>query len=669
MIPELGNFALILALCLSLVLAIFPMIGSLNNTPGWMALARPTAWGQFFFTALSFACLLHAFLTDDFSVFYVAQHGNTQLPTLYKISAVWGAHEGSLLLWVLILSGWTVAVSRLSRNLPIEVISRVLSVMGMVAIGFMSFLLFTSNPFDRTFPVPLEGGDLNPLLQDFGLAVHPPMLYMGYVGLSVAFSFAIAALIGGRLDAAWARWSRPWTTVAWIFLTIGITLGSWWAYYELGWGGWWFWDPVENASFMPWLAGTALIHSLAVTEKRGAFKRWTVLLALLAFSLSLLGTFLVRSGVLTSVHSFAADPARGLFILVFLCIVIGGSLTLYAWRAPSVSSGGSFDMVSRETLLLGNNLLLVVITTFILLGTLAPLIYDALGWGKISVGFPWFTTMFVIFTPFLAILMGLGPLTRWKHQDPADLFRQLRIALLLSLGAGVLLSLPLLHEGSLSAGLATALSCWLAGTLIISLRQRLRYRKGVSGLLRDLGSRGSGSYYGMLLAHFGIAVFIIGITFVTQFDIEKDVRMSPGESMELAGYNFRFDGVQVVPGPNYQAHQGSIHVTRGGEEVTVLKPEKRTYLVQTKPMTEAGIDPGFTRDIYVSLGEALGGGDWSLRLYYKPFVRWIWLGGILIALGGLLAATDRRYRIRELAQAPQLAATRRDGRLASAGGS
>jgi len=408
---------------------------------------------------------------------------------------------------------------------------------------------------------------------------------------------------------------------------------------------------------MPWLAGTALIHSLAVTEKRGAFKRWTVLLALLAFSLSLLGTFLVRSGVLTSVHSFAADPARGLFILVFLCIVIGGSLTLYAWRAPAVSSGGGFDLFSRETLLLGNNVLLVVITAFILLGTLSPLVYDAMGWGKISVGFPWFTTMFVIFTPFLVVLMGLGPLARWKRQDPADLARQLRVALLLSIGAGILLALPLLHDGSLAAGLAVALSCWLVSSLFLSLRQRLRYRKGLAGLLHDLGSRGSGSYYGMLLAHFGVAVFIIGITFVTQFDVEKDVRMAPGQSLELAGHTFRFDGVKTIPGPNYSAHQGTLHVFKDGDQVALLKPEKRTYLVQTKPMTEAGIDAGFTRDIYVSLGEALGGGDWSLRLYYKPFVRWIWLGGILIAIGALLAASDRRYRIREVATEPAGAAT------------
>ncbi|MFV1973533.1 MAG: heme lyase CcmF/NrfE family subunit [Thiohalobacterales bacterium] len=645
MIPELGHFSLILALVMTLVLAIMPMVGSLNHTPSWVALARPAAWGQFTFLLIAFACLVNAFLTNDFSVTYVAQHGNTRLPFVYKVSAVWGAHEGSLLLWAFILSGWTLAVSLCARQLPDVMLGRVLAVMGMISIGFLSFMLFTSNPFARTFPVPLEGGDLNPLLQDFGLAIHPPMLYMGYVGLSVAFSFAIAALIGGKLDAAWARWSRPWTTVAWVFLTIGITLGSWWAYYELGWGGWWFWDPVENASFMPWLAATALIHSLAVTEKRGAFKRWTVLLALLAFSLSLLGTFLVRSGVLTSVHSFASDPARGLFILIFLCIVIGGSLVLYAWRAPNVTSGGGFSALSRESLLLGNNLLLIMITAFILLGTLAPLIYDAMGWGKISVGFPWFNTMFVIFTPFLVLLMGIGPLTRWKQQDAAGLVRQLRIALLVSIGAGLLAALPLLHAGSVYAGLAVMLAVWLTSALLIGLRKRLRHRKSPGAFLKDFRARGGGSYYGMLLAHFGVAVFTIGVTFVTLFGVEKDVRMAPGETLELAGYAFRFDGVENIQGPNYRADRGTLHVFRQGQEVAVLKPEKRTYLVQTRPMTEAGIDAGFFRDIYVSLGEALDAGSWSLRLYYKPMVRWIWLGGILIAIGGLLAAFDRRYRL------------------------
>jgi cytochrome c-type biogenesis protein CcmF len=509
-------------------------------------------------------------------------------------------------------------------------------------------LLFTSNPFARLFPAPLEGGELNPLLQDFGLAVHPPMLYMGYVGLSVAFSFAIAALIGGKMDAAWARWSRPWTLIAWVFLTLGITLGSWWAYYELGWGGWWFWDPVENASFMPWLVGTALIHSLAVTEKRGAFKRWTVLLALMGFSLSLLGTFLVRSGVLTSVHAFASDPARGLFILIFLCVVIGGSLALYAWRAPSISRGGGFDILSRETFLLGNNLLLVITTAFVLLGTLAPLLYDAMGWGKISVGFPWFTSMFVMFMPLMVLVMAAGPLTRWKHQDPAELLRSLRVAFAISAAAGLIVALPAV-SGSWSAGLAVALSMWLLTTLLYGLRKRFKNRSGVN-LFKDLAGRGSRSWYGMWVAHIGIAVFIIGVTFVTQFDVEKDVRMSPGQSVELNAYRFQFDGVHAHTGPNYQSQRGTVRVFTADREIAVLHPEKRTYRVQTKPMTEAGIDAGFTRDIYVSLGEALGGGDWALRLYYKPFVRWIWLGGILIAFGGLLAASDPRYRSKVLAK-------------------
>ena len=654
MIPELGHFALILALCLSLVLAIFPMAGTLTNTPRWVAMAKPAAWGQFTFTAIAFACLVNAFLVNDFSVAYVAQHGNSLLPTVYKVSAVWGAHEGSLLLWALILCSWTVAVASLTRNLPAEVLARVLSVMGMISIGFLSFLLFTSNPFERVFPVPLEGGDLNPLLQDFGLAIHPPMLYMGYVGMSVAFSFAIAALIGGKLDATWARWSRPWTTVAWVFLTIGITLGSWWAYYELGWGGWWFWDPVENASFMPWLVATALIHSLAVTEKRGAFKRWTVLLSLMAFSLSLLGTFLVRSGVLTSVHSFAADPARGLFILVFLCIVIGGSLALYAWRAPDVTSGGRFSMLSRETMLLGNNLLLVVITAFILLGTLAPLIYDAFGWGKISVGFPWFTTMFTIFTPLMIVLMGLGPLTRWKHHDPCRAAAHLprgdtgqRCRRPAGGAADPARFLALGRPGGHALDLAGLVAGAQPAPALPQPRQP-------AGLAEKSLARGNGSYFGMVLAHLGVAVFIIGVTFVTQFDVEQDVRMSPGQSIDMAGYSFRFDGVRTVQGPNYRADQGSIVVTRDGKDVTTLTPEKRTYTVQTKPMTEAGIDAGLMRDIYVSLGEGLGsGGDWSLRLYYKPYVRWIWLGGLMIAVGGLFAALDRRYRLPFRQQAVQ----------------
>ncbi len=643
MIPELGHFALVLALCLALVQAIFPLAGSYTNNTSWMGLARPLAWGQLTFMTIAFAALIQAFLANDFSVIYVASHGNTKLPAIYKISAVWGAHEGSLLLWALLLSAWGAAIALFSRHLPPEVVARVLAVMAMIGIGFLSFMLFTSNPFLRLFPAPLEGRDLNPLLQDPGLAVHPPMLYMGYVGFSVAFGFSIAALLGGRLDAAWARWSRPWTTVAWIFLTLGITLGSWWAYYELGWGGWWFWDPVENASFMPWLVGTALIHSLAVTEKRGAFKSWSLLLALIAFSLSLLGTFLVRSGVLTSVHAFASDPARGLFILIFLCLVIGSSLALYAWRAPYITSGGRFDLVSRESFLLANNLILSVLAALILLGTLAPLIYDALAWGKISVGFPWFNKMFVLLTPFLALFMGLGPLARWKHSDAGLLIRQVRWALGISIACGLLSFLPWFGNSYSLVALGLALALWILGTHLTSLRLRWRPTATWSARLQDL--KGSGrSYYGMIFAHLGVAMFVVGATLVSHYGIERDVRMGPGDKAEVAGYEFQFEGVKRERGPNYNGYRANIRVLKGNTLVTTLEPEKRVYLVDTKPMTEAAIDWGLTRDIYVSLGEPIEGGDWSLRLYYKPYVRWIWLGGVFMALGGLLAVSDPRYR-------------------------
>jgi len=645
MIPELGHFALILALGLALIQAVFPLVGSFTRNQAWMAMARPLAWGQFTFLAVSFACLLQAFLTDDFSVVYVATNSNSLLPTMYKVSALWGAHEGSLLLWALLLGAWGAAVASFSSNLPSQVVARVLSVMGMISIGFLLFMLLTSNPFERLFPAALEGRDLNPLLQDPGLAIHPPMLYMGYVGFSVAFSFAIAALMGGRLDAAWARWSRPWTTVAWVFLTIGIALGSWWAYYELGWGGWWFWDPVENASFMPWLAGTALIHSLAVTEKRGAFKSWTVLLALFAFSLSLLGTFLVRSGVLTSVHAFATDPARGAFILVFLCIVIGGSLALYAWRAPGVSGGGRFDLLSRETFLLTNNLLLTLLAALILLGTLAPLIYEAMGWGKISVGFPWFNKMFVAITPFLALFMGIGPMTRWKHDEPERLVRELWIALALAgaAAAGAVAFMPLTSGGWFYVPLGIGLAVWLLISHLKGVAERLKHKKGFTAFVSDLAGNGR-SYYGMVLAHLGVAMFIVGATMVSNFGLEKDVRMSLGDEQEAASYRFRFLGVEDHQGPNYRAARGHFLVFEGDKQIAELWPEKRTYFTSAKPMTEASIDWGFTRDLYVSLGEPVGGGDWALRIYYKPYVRWIWLGGVLMALGGILAITDRRYR-------------------------
>ncbi len=644
MIPEIGHFALILALSLAIVQATFPLAGSFTRNHSWMAMSRPLAYGQFTFLIIAFGCLLQAFLTDDFSVAYVAANSNTLLPPVYKVSALWGAHEGSLLLWVTLLSAWGAAVATFSHNLPHQMVSRVLSVMGMIGIGFLLFMLLTSNPFDRMFPVPPEGRDLNPLLQDPGLAIHPPMLYMGYVGFSVAFSFAISALIGGKLDAAWARWSRPWTTVAWIFLTIGIALGSWWAYYELGWGGWWFWDPVENASFMPWLVGTALIHSLAVTEKRAAFKSWTVLLALFAFSLSLLGTFLVRSGVLTSVHAFATDPTRGTFILVFLCIVIVGSLVLYAWRAPQVSSGGGFDLLSRESFLLANNLLLTLFAALVLLGTLAPLIYEFNDWGKISVGFPWFNTMFLGLMPFLAFFMGVGQLSRWKHDEPERLIRELWVAFALAAVLLVVAALPVFSGGHWYVPLGIGLAGWLLFSHLTGLRDHLKNKRGPAAWLADL--RGGGrSYYAMLVAHLGVAVFIIGITMVSNFGVEKDVRMSPGGVQEAAGYRFQFDGVTTVPGPNYQAQRGRFLVFQGDKQITVLQPEKRVYVASRQPMTEAAIDAGLRRDLYVSLGEPVGDtGDWAVRIYYKPYVRWIWLGGVLMALGGLLALTDRRYR-------------------------
>jgi len=654
-IPEIGHFALVLAMCLAIAQAIFPLIGTLNNTPSWAGLARPLAWGQAFFLTIAFAALTYAFQVDDFSVRYVASNSNTLLPTVYKISAVWGAHEGSLLLWAFFLGIWGAAIAILSKSLTQEVVSRVLAVMGMINTGFLAFMLFTSNPFERLFRVPAEGRDLNPLLQDIGLALHPPTLYLGYVGFSVAFGFAIAALIGGRLDASWARWSRPWTTAAWVWLTLGITIGSWWAYYELGWGGWWFWDPVENASFMPWIAGTALMHSLAVTEKRGAFRSWTLMLAILAFSLCLLGTFLVRSGVLTSVHAFASDPARGIFILIFLLVVIGGSLALYAWRAPTIFSGGRFNLISRESFLLGNNLLLTVFCFLVLFGTLAPLVYDALEWGKISVGFPWFNKMFLMVTPFLAVLIGFGPLMRWKQTDPAWLMKKLRIAMIISVIIGLIAFIPAISAGSLLVPLGMFLMAWIITSHITAIIDRLKHKQGISHLFADMAGKGR-SYYGMMLAHMGVAMFILGAAMVSHHGIEKDLRMSPGESAEISAYRFRFDGVIGTPGPNYTANQGKFTIFLDDKQVAVLEPQKRTYLAQGRPMTEAAIDWGFTRDLYVSLGEPLGDGDWSMRLYYKPFVRWIWLGGLAMALGGVICISDRRYRTKKQKD-PQLAQT------------
>ena len=643
MIPEIGQFALIIALLLALIQASLPMYGAAKGNQTWIALAAPAGQAQFIFVVIAFSCLAYSFISNDFSVLNVATNSNSQLPLHYRLAATWGSHEGSLLLWTLMLSLWTVAVSLFSRHLPEEMTARVLSVMGFISVGFLLFMLLTSNPFARQFPVPADGRDLNPLLQDPAMVAHPPMLYMGYVGFSVAFAFAIAALLGGRLDATWARWSRPWTTVAWMFLTCGITLGSFWAYYELGWGGWWFWDPVENASFMPWLVGTALIHSLAVTEKRGGFKSWTVLLAIAAFSLSLLGTFLVRSGVLTSVHAFATDPKRGTFILVFLIIVIGGSLAIFADRAKKVGLGGKFDVVSRESLLLANNVLLTVAAGSVLLGTLYPLIVDVLGMGKLSVGPPYFNMVFVPLMAPAMFLMGVGPIARWKKASLPELTVRLRWALVVSVVcAGVL---PFVFGGwkpLVSMGLL--LATWIVATIVVNIWERVRVTTGQVGTFQKLRTQ-SRSYYGMQLAHLGVAVFIIGVTMVTGYQTEQDVRVEPGSTVSAGGYEFRFVGVTNALGPNYQAARAEILVSRDGKEVERMYPEKRSYTASGNVMTETAIDSGLFRDLYVSLGEPVAAGAWSVRIYYKPFVGWIWGGAVLMALGGGLALSDRRYAL------------------------
>ncbi|MEO6031829.1 MAG: heme lyase CcmF/NrfE family subunit [Burkholderiaceae bacterium] len=645
MIAELGQLALILALALALVQSVFPLIGAANGHPGWIALARPAARAQFLFVAIAFACLTQLFIANDFSVLYVAQHSNSALPLMYRISAVWGGHEGSVLLWVLILAGWTLAVALFSRNLDDRTAARIIGVMGVISIGFMLFILFTSNPFERLFPAALDGEDLNPQLQDPGLIIHPPLLYMGYVGTAVAFAFAISALLAGRLDAAWARWSRPWATVSWCFLTLGIALGSAWAYYELGWGGWWFWDPVENASLMPWLVSTALLHSLAVTEKRGAFKMWTALLAIIAFSLSLLGTFLVRSGVLTSVHAFAVDPSRGVYILAFLTLVVGGSLALFAWRAPRVGLGGSFDAVSRESMLLANNVLLLVAFGAVLLGTLYPLLIDALGMGKLSVGPPYFDTVFVPLMAPALFLMGVGPLARWRKASAVDLARRLRWALAVSAASAVVAPL-VLGTWKPMVGFGLFLAAWIISTAVVNVLERLRAHPAPT-VWRRLAAQ-PGSYYGMLLAHCGMAVFVIGVSVVNGYELEKDVTMEPGETTTLAGYTFRFEGVTKERGPNYIADRATLTVTANDQAVTTLMPERRIYTASRtpSPMTEAAIHSGFTRDLYAALGDPLGGDRWIVRVYFKPFIDWIWAGCFAMALGGFIAVLDRRYRLR-----------------------
>ncbi len=643
MIPELGHFLLILALGIALVQAALPLAGAHRGRLDWMLMARPAAAWQALLVAAAFACLMACFVRNDFSVFYVATNSNSALPLHYRIAAVWGGHEGSLLLWVLMLNVWTLAVALFSKTLPRPFISRILGVLGLVSAGFLLFMLMTSNPFDRLLPAAADGRDLNPLLQDPGMVAHPPMLYMGYVGFSVAFSFAIAALLGGNLDATWARWTRPWTTAAWIFLTFGIGLGSWWAYNELGWGGWWFWDPVENASFMPWLAGTALIHSLAVTEKRGGFKAWTVLLALLAFSLSLMGTFLVRSGVLSSVHAFATDPRRGLFILAFLVLVIGASLLLFAWRAPKVGLGQRFGLLSRESLLLANNMMLAVVCGAVLLGTLYPLFLDALGMGKISVGPPYFDTVFGLLMAPLIIVMGLGPLTRWKNDEAGPLLKRVRVPALLALAAALVTGALAGHIALVTTG-GLFLAYWIVASLLVDLKARLLPRGSGAGQIIARARMLPVAMVGMMVAHLGVAAFAFGVAMVRTYEAERDVKMGPGDSTEIAGYAFRMLGVRDIQGPNYVAAQGSIEVSRGGRLLATLEPEKRIYRVQQNPMTEAAVHSNAFRDLYISMGEQLPSGEWVVRVQYKPFIVWVWGGCLIMMLGGVLAASDRRYR-------------------------
>ena len=640
MIPELGHFSLIIAFFVALLQGLLPLVGAQQGRASWIAVARPAAAAQALLMAFAFACLTTAFVQNDFSVLYVAHNSNSLLPVPYRVAAVWGGHEGSLLLWVVMLVLWALAVAIFSRQLPEAMVARVLGVLGLVTAGFLLFILMTSNPFERLLPGAEEGRDLNPLLQDPGLIFHPPMLYMGYVGFSVAYAFAVTALISGQLDAAWARWSRPWTTAAWIFLTLGIALGSWWAYYELGWGGWWFWDPVENASFMPWLAGTALLHSLAVSEKRATFKAWTVLLALSAFSLSLLGTFLVRSGVLVSVHAFASDPTRGLFILGFLLAVIGSSLLLFAFKGSQVKSHGKHELWSRETLLLGNNILLVAGLLTVLLGTLLPLVHKELGLGSISIGTPFFNHIYSwLIIPF-ALLLGVGPLFRWRRQDLGELKGKVMLALVLSLAAALLLPKLFAEAFKPWAALGIGLGVWIIVTSVQETWARATHKHGFATGVRKLGN----SHWAMILGHVGLAVSIIGIACTQNYSIEKDLRMQAGDRVQFADYEFVFTGIKEKNGPNYDGFKGVLEVHRDGKQVALLKPEKRMYTVSRMPMTEAAIDAGVTRDLYAALGEQLDNGAWAVRIYYKPFVRWIWFGGVFMALGGVLAMLDKRYR-------------------------
>ncbi|MGA0799794.1 MAG: heme lyase CcmF/NrfE family subunit [Steroidobacteraceae bacterium] len=635
MIVELGHFALVLALLAALSQSFFGLAGPAKGEASWMAAVRPAVYAQFALTSLALAALIYAFVQNDFSVLYVASNSNSALPLLYRVSAVWGAHEGSLLLWAWILVGWALAVALLSRSLPVEFAARVLGVMGLISVGFLLFTLATSNPFERLWPAPPDGRDLNPLLQDPALAAHPPMLYAGYVGFAVAFSFACAAMIEGKLDEQWARWMRPWTTIAWAFLTVGIGLGSWWAYYELGWGGYWFWDPVENASFMPWLIGTALIHSLAVTEKRGLFKSWTLLLAILAFSLSLLGTFLVRSGVLVSVHSFAADPTRGLFILAFLVIIIGGALTLYAWRAPVLKSNAGFEFTSRESFLLFNNILLVVATAAVFAGTMAPLIADALGLGTLSVGRQYFDPVFLLPTLPLIALAAVGSHSLWKKGRLLERRTGIAIALVAAVLLTLVLVLAVWEGAKVLTPIGFLVGAWLLFSALVDPIDRWRRRLSMTPAI-----------VGMAIAHASLGFFVISVTAVESYTRERDIALAVGESGTVGEFKYELRSLQFVEGPNYDALRGEIAVSERGEPISVLHPEKRNYWVQRQQMTEAGIDMQWSRDVFAALGEDLGAGRWSVRAQVRPLINYVWLAALLMAIGGVIAALDRRYRRR-----------------------
>jgi len=641
MVPEFGQFALILAFCLSVLLATLPIVGAARDNALWMSLARPLTAGVFVFLSVCLVVLGYAFVTDDFSVQFVANHSNTLLPLQYKITAIWGGHEGSFLFWTFMLSFWMLMVSIFSRSLPMDFVARVLGVLGFLAAGYILFMIATSNPFDRVLPLaPRDGADLNSALQDIAFILHPPTLYMGYVGFSVVFAFAIAALLSGRLDAAWARWSRPWANMAWVWLTGGLALGSWWAYYELGWGGWWAWDPVENPPLITWLLGTALMHSLAVTEKRGVFKSWTVLLAILAFAGSLLGTFITRSGLLTSVHAFASDPTRGVFILGFIALTVGGSLVLYALRAPLIRNESSFSPISREVFLLTNNILLVVAAASVLLGTLFPMVYQAITDNLISIGPPYFNAIFVPLMALLVVALGFGPISRWKKTSTAYLREQLTMVAIAAVALGVILPLVITLEFSLTVTIGVSLAFWLVFAIARDVYNKVANKANRWQALRGLPA----NYLGMQLAHFGVAVMIVGVTLTSSFSMEKSVLLTPGQAIDLGDYDFQFNGTQPITGPNYVGDEATILVSRRGEFMRELHPEKRIYIASNSPSTEMAIDSGFFRDLFVTLGEGRESGAWSMTLYVKPFVRWIWLGAIFMVIGGITTALDKRYR-------------------------